>query len=179
MNRFVPAVALALLTGLTVSACSSKSNNTPTTPTDNNTVKFTATMNAQNEVPAISNAVDANATGVATITFHLTRDAANNVTAATVDYVVTLAGFPAGTPLTNAHIHAGAAGVGPGNVVGPTSLAAGEVTLANGTGGFTKTAQPLDAAVAQNILNDPASFYFNVHTQANTGGAVRGQLVKQ
>jgi hypothetical protein len=176
MHRFVPTVALAALVAVSASACSNK---TQTTPTDNNTARFTAPMNAANEVPAIGNAVDANGVGVATITFHLTRDAANNVTAATVDYVVNLSGFPAGTSLTNAHIHIGAAGVGPGNVVVPTTLVGGEVVLTNGSGGFTKNGVNGDAAVVQNILNNPAGFYFNVHTAANTGGAVRGQLVKQ
>jgi hypothetical protein len=29
------------------------------------------------------------------------------------------------------------------------------------------------------ILNNPAGYYFNVHTALNGGGAVRGQLVMQ
>jgi len=178
MHRLVPAVALAVITGLGGAACSSKSNNTPT-PIDNNTVRFTVTMNPQNEVPPITNAVDANGTGTASITFHLTRDSANNVTAATADYVVTLNNFPAGTTLTGAHIHTGAAGVGPGGIVAQGIITSGEIVLANGSGGFTKNGVSVDAAVAQNILNNPAGFYFNVHTQANAGGAVRGQLIKQ
>jgi len=177
MHRFISAVMLTALVVASASACSSKKS--PTTPTDNNTVRFTSTLNAANEVPAIANAADANGIGTASITFHLTRDAANNVTAATVDYVVTLSGFPAGTSLTNAHIHIGAAGVGPGNVVVQTTLGAGEVVLTNGSGGFTKNGVSADAAVAQNILSSPAGFYFNVHTAANAGGAVRGQLVMQ
>jgi hypothetical protein len=177
MQRFVPIVALTVLVGVSAGACSKKT--TQPTPADPNTVLFTSALLASNEVPAIGNAADANGIGTASITFHLTRDASNNVTAATADYVVTLSGFPAGTPLTNAHIHVGAAGVGPGNVVAATSLASGEVVLTNGSGGFTKNGQNVDAATAQSILNNPAGFYFNVHTQANAGGAVRGQLVKQ
>src|SRR5262249_10815378 len=32
-------------------------------------------------------------------------------------------------------------------------------------------------ANAQSIISNPAGFYFNVHSSANTGGAARGQLV--
>ena len=58
-----------------------------------------------------------------------------------------------------------------------TTLVAGEVTLANGSGSFTKTTS-VDPAVAQNIINNPAGFYFNIHSTLNPGGVARGQLVK-
>jgi hypothetical protein len=35
------------------------------------------------------------------------------------------------------------------------------------------------AEVMNNILANPAGFYFNAHTVLNPGGAVRGQLVRQ
>jgi hypothetical protein len=34
-------------------------------------------------------------------------------------------------------------------------------------------------ADAQAIINNPAGYYFNVHTALTPGGAIRGQLVKQ
>jgi hypothetical protein len=37
----------------------------------------------------------------------------------------------------------------------------------------------VDAALAQTIINNPAGYYFNIHTAANPGGVARGQLVKQ
>ena len=37
----------------------------------------------------------------------------------------------------------------------------------------------IDPSIAQNMINDPDGFYFNVHTTLNTGGAIRAQLVKQ
>jgi hypothetical protein len=94
-----------------------------------------------------------------------------------VTFVVNLSGFPAGTPINIAHIHTGATGVN-GAVLVSTTLAAGEVVLATGSGSFTKTATGVDAAVAQSIVNNPAGFYFNAHSTLNGGGVVRGQLVK-
>ncbi|MFN7982461.1 MAG: CHRD domain-containing protein [Vicinamibacterales bacterium] len=164
---------LALAAGLLVSACS-KSTTSPTTTAA--PPKFTATLLPANEVPAITNA-DASATGTATITLNVTKDAAGNVTAATADFAVTLAGFPANTTLTGAHIHTGAAGA-TGGVLVNTGLANGEVVLANGTGGINKLNVTVDPAVAQAIINGPSGYYFNVHTSLNTGGAARAQLVR-
>ncbi len=92
--------------------------------------------------------------------------------------MVTLAGFPPGTVLTGAHIHQAPAGSSAG-VIWNTALASGEVTLTNGSGGFSKLSIPAPTLeLPQAIINDPAGFYFNVHTQANTQGAVRNQLTK-
>ena len=52
------------------------------------------------------------------------------------------------------------------------------MTNAAGTASFTKVAAGQDAAVVQGIVNNPAGFYFNVHSTLNGGGVVRGQLVK-
>jgi hypothetical protein len=34
-------------------------------------------------------------------------------------------------------------------------------------------------SLAQQILNTPSDFYFNVHSSLNPSGIARGQLVKQ
>ena len=165
------AVALAL-----VAAGCSKSTTAPsTTPTK---PTFTAALSTANEVPPITG-VEAGGRGDATITFDGPRDASGNFTGpVAVTFVVNLSGFPAGTPLNIAHIHTGAAGVA-GGVLISTTLAAGEVvTTAAGTASFTKVASNQDAAVSQSIVNNPAGFYFNVHSTLNGGGVVRGQLVK-
>jgi CHRD domain len=164
------AVALAFV-AVGCSKSSTSPSTTPTKPT------FTASLSAANEVPPITNA-ESGGRGDATITFDGPRDASGNFTGpVSVTFVVNLSGFPAGTPINIAHIHTGAAGVA-GGVLVATTLAAGQVNLANGSGSFTSTQPAVDAAVAQSIVNNPAGFYFNAHSALNPGGVVRGQLVK-
>ena len=55
-------------------------------------------------------------------------------------------------------------------VVGPRYKAAGSLNL---------TTSSLSQDQAQQIVANPAGFYFNVHTNANPTGAVRGQLTRQ
>jgi hypothetical protein len=166
---------LALGLSLAAFGCGDDSPSTPTPPAD---PRFTATLLPGNEAPTPVTNADASGSGTVTVTMHNTKDAAGNITAATADFTVTLTGFPAGTTLTGAHIHPGAAGVA-GGVIWSLGLTAGEFVLANGAVTFTKSAvSPADVATAQGILNNPAGYYFNVHTTLNTGGAVRGQLVR-
>jgi hypothetical protein len=89
--------------------------------------------------------------------------------------MVNLSGFPAGTPVNMAHIHQAAVGQN-GNVVVSTTLAPGEVMLNNGSGTFTRSGIAVTPDVANQILNNPAGFYFNIHSTLNPGGAARGQL---
>lgn len=152
-------------------------DDSPTAP-DNNTVVFTASMTSAQEVPAVSNA-EAGATGTATITFNLTRSATNAITAATINFTATVSNMPAGSSLLRAHIHTGAAGVA-GGVLVDTGLTPGAaISIVNGAGTLTFNGVSVDATVAQNILDNPAGFYFNVHSVLNPGGVVRGQLVRQ
>jgi hypothetical protein len=175
MNRLWIA-GIVLTVALGAPACSDKDED----PSDtvNNTPRFQAALLQSNEFPVIDNA-DRTGSGIANITLHLTRDGSNNITAATIDFVVTLQNFPANTTLTGAHIHPGRAGTS-GSVLVNANVASGEIVLsATGSGSINKLAQPITAEQAQNIINDPAAFYFNVHTTLSTGGAVRGQLVAQ
>jgi hypothetical protein len=155
------AVAIALV-AVGCSKSSTSPSSTPTKPT------FTAALSTQNEVPPITNA-ESGGRGDATITID---QAANSVT-----FVVNLNGFPAGTPINIAHIHEAAAGSN-GAVRVATTLAAGQVVLASGSGSFTSVATGQDAALLQAIINNPAGFYFNAHSTLNPGGVVRGQLVR-
>lgn len=141
------------------------------------TVTMTAQLMPSNEVPPVKNA-EAGGTGSASVALKTVRDAQNAVSSVTADIVVNLSGFPAGTAVTMAHIHRGAAGKN-GDVVVNTGLAAGEVVLTDGSGTFTKTGIAVTPAVAQEILADPAGFYVNVHTTLNPSGVARGQLARQ
>jgi CHRD domain-containing protein len=155
-------VIFALALAVAAAGCSSS-----TSPSTTNKPTFTADLRPSNEVPPISNA-EAVGSGTATITFD----------GNTATFVVNLIGFPPGTPINIAHIHQAAAGTN-GSIVFNTSLGAGEVVLANGTGSFTKSGiAPADPAIMQAIINNPSGFYFNVHSTLNPGGVARGQLVK-
>lgn len=172
-----------LLIGIAVvaAACGSSSPSSPSAQP--NTIVFTAAMSANQETPPVTNA-DQNGKGNATITFHLTRDNAGTITAATVDFVYSLSGFPAGTQIILTHIHEGGAGIGPGPVKVNSGLSPGTaITLADGTAtnitfnGLTTFVDGLPGI--QKIIDNPGGYYFNVHSTINTGGAVRGQLVRQ
>ena len=168
----VLAAAFALLSA---AGCGSTSSST-TSPTATTTPLFTAVLSPANEVPPVTNA-ESVVSGNVTVTLNTNKDSAGNITSANATFAVTLGGFPAGSAVNIAHIHEGATTCAC-PVVGNTTLAAGDVTVANGLASFTKTAITVDPAVAQRILNTPANFYFNVHTTLSPGGVARGVLVR-
>jgi len=175
MKRYVM-VGIAVL----AAACGSSSPSSPSGQP--NTIVFTAAMAASNEVPPITNA-DQNARGNASITFHLTRDSSGTITAATVDYVYSLTGFPAGTVIRATHIHEGGPTIAGGVVIDSTLSPATAITLADGSTTnitFNNLAPaPAGLSIIQRIIDNPNGFYFNVHSNLNPGGAVRAQLVRQ
>jgi len=182
--RTAPAVVAAAL-AILVAGCGSGSSSTgspsPSPVPGNNTtqVKFIAQLTTAAETPPIVPPdPEAGGTGTANITLNVTKDAAGNISATTADFQVNLNGFPNGTPINIAHIHLGAAGVSGGIHVN-TGLVAGDLVLTNGSGSFTKNAVPVTADDANGILNNPANYYFNVHSTLHGGGVARGQLVKQ
>jgi hypothetical protein len=170
MNRLVLlVVGLSVLTG----ACSEDSPTAPTAGTTSTTT-FTVALSPGNEVPPISNA-DASGSGTATIALTVARDGSGNITSATANFQIGVSGFPAGTTVTDAHIHNGAAGSNAGVYVN-TTLVSGELPLANGSGSIAKNGINVPADRAAAILANPAAHYFNVHTALNAAGAIRGQL---
>jgi hypothetical protein len=170
-----PLSIIAIALSLFVAGCSDDSS-TPNTPSPSTNPIFTASLVPSNEVPPVTNA-ESTVTGNVTITMTTTRDSGGNITAATANFAVTLGGFPAGSTVNLAHIHPGAAGTN-GSPVVNLALQPGEVTVANGLSSFTKNNITVDPAVANQIVNNPANFYFNVHSTLNPGGFARGQLVK-
>jgi len=171
MNRLLGIAALVSALALSA-AC----NDSPTEPGDE-TIRFTAQLSPANEVPPVTNA-EVSGSGTVTIDFNINRNSSGTITSATADFQVTLNGFPAPTPLTMAHIHGGASGA-IGDILVNTGLAPGEVSLANGSGSVTKTNVSVTANIAQDIISNPANYYFNVHSPLNPAGMARGQLVRQ
>ena len=169
MSRWIAASAVFVCL-VAVGACDDDDG--PTAP--GNDVRLLAGLSPFNEVPVVTNA-ERSGSGLAQITLRVTRNAANVITAATADFEVSLTAFPAGTTLTGAHIHTGAAGTA-GGIVVDSGLTAGQVVLTNGSASFTRNGVVVTPTVAQNILNNPAGFYFNVHSTTNAPGMARGQL---
>jgi CHRD domain-containing protein len=178
MKRFTIG-AMVLAAGLTAARCGGSNNATPTGPSNTGPIVFSVQMSAANEVPPITNA-ESNGRGTATITFNVPRDASGNPTGSgSANFSVQLSGFPSNTAAIAAHIHPGAAGVNGTVLVPVTGLsAAAPILMTDGTGNLTFNNIDLSQTNAQAILNNPAGYYFNVHTPANGGGAVRGQLVR-
>ena len=162
-----------LVLGCVVAGCSSDA---PMSPSSVSSAMFTALLLPSSEVPPVTGS-EANGSGTATLKFNLAKDSAGNITAATMDVTVSVSGFPSGTALTASHIHPGAAGVN-GGVLVNFGLSPGEISFATGTGSFTKQGVTLTVEQANSILANPAAFYLNIHTTANSGGVARGQLTR-
>lgn len=165
MKRVTMAVAVAVAV-LAIGAAGCNSDASPTNPSDISV--FTVQLSALNEVPPVTNA-ETTARGTAVITVNRATN--------TIDFGVSLNGFPDGSTIRVAHIHGpnGPAGVNRPVVV-DTTLAPGNVTLVNGAGTFNFERVTASAAVITAILAEPQNHYFNVHSVLNGGGAVRGQL---
>jgi len=177
MKRFSIIPVLTVAMAVLAASCS-KDN--PTTPAaDDNHVQFKATLLPANEVaPNIVTGPEAAGSGTATIDFNLVKDAAGAITSGTVNFRVDVTGFPATTAITLSHIHTGAAGVS-GGVLVSADVSPGQVVLTNGAVTYSRLNLVLKPVDAQAIINNPAGFYFNVHTAAFPQGVMRGQLVKQ
>jgi CHRD domain len=171
MNRFS-----ALIVGLSILAVGCGDYSAPTAPTPGTTTTstFTVPLSPANEVPAITNA-DASGRGTAIIALTVTKDDAGNITSASANFQINVTGFPAGTRVTDAHIHNAATG-GNGGAIVNVGLTAGELAITNGSGSITKNGINVPADRAAAILSNRAGHYFNVHTALNPDGAIRGQL---
>jgi hypothetical protein len=134
------------------------------------TVTWTAQLNGGNEVPGVVTG----SVGTATVTW--------NFTTHTGTYRVDVYKLPTG--VTASHIHAGANGV-----AGPVVVNFAPVANTSNDFGFGGTISCTDvvprAAQGINSCEDfeqmlaLSNGYVNVHSTANPGGEIRGQLVRQ
>jgi hypothetical protein len=165
-----------LVFGLCMLAVGCGDSSSPSAPSSGSTTTttFTVPMAPANEVPPVTNA-DASGSGTAVIALVVTKDAGGAITSATANIQISVSGFPAGTTVTDAHIHNGLAGSNAGVYVS-AGLSSGELVLTNGSGSIAKNGISLPSDRAAAILANPAGHYFNVHTALNPGGSIRGQL---
>src|SRR5262245_15432090 len=123
-------------------------------------IVFTANLAPANEVPPIANAENSGR-GAAQITFDVVRDGTGAISSGTVSFHFQLSGFPSPTTVVAAHIHTAGAGVN-GPVLVNTGIVATAPVAFNGDGvaTFSATGISVPAATIQNIVNNPAAFYF-------------------
>ena len=172
MHRSIAFFAIAAC--VLLAGCGSNSNTTAPSAAP---AIFSAQLFPVNEVPSVTGS-ESVGHGAVQVQFDLTRDAAGTITAATATFYFQLTGYPPGTTIVGAHIHPAPAGVN-GPVIISTGIASANTrVLENGSGEFTFRGVVADPAVVQQIINNPAAFYFNVHSPANPGGFSRGQLVR-
>lgn len=133
-------------------------------------ITFTAQLHGGNEVPGVVTG----SVGTSTVTWNTATKAGT--------YRVDVYNMPVGT--TASHIHAGAAGVG-GPVIINFTVPAGGISNDYALSG-TFGCSDVTARAAQGI-NSCEDFeqalllnntYVNVHSTANPGGEIRGQLIR-
>jgi len=146
----------AIVVAATAVACGSDSNTvTPKAPT------YTATMNGANEVGPKAVPGTGNATVVKN--------------GATYTYTVTYTGMTGN--LTGGHIHGPAATGVNANVIVPFDIT-GAGTSGTLTGTFTGTNNVNISPDSLDKLMASGNAYVNLHTAANGGGEIRGQLTQ-
>lgn len=143
------------------------------------TIIFTAQMFAANEVaPVVVNATETAANGLATVTLDIVSSG-GTITSAVSRFDVSMTGLASNSVIILSHIHEGSAAVnGPVRVDSGLSPAA-PVPANGGSTSYSRSNLATSPAVAQGIINNPAGWYFNVHTALSPGGVARGQLVRQ
>jgi hypothetical protein len=148
----------AIVASATALACGSDNN--IITPT---IVTFGTTMNGAGENPA------KNVPGVGTATIVKT--------AGVYTFTINYSGMSG--PLTGGHIH-GPAGTGVNaNIIVPFANATGAAASGTLTGTFTSTNTATISNDSLDVLMTNGNAYVNLHTAANPGGEIRGQLLRQ
>jgi hypothetical protein len=149
LNLFY-AAALVLMAGF-ISSCDKDEDPPPNTDVIYN---INATLSGANEVPANAST----ATGTATGKY--------NATSRLLTYTVNWTGLTG--PATAGHFHSPAL---PGVNASPLVFF---LLQNNGNAGTTSGSATLSAAQGQDLID--GKFYANIHTAANSGGEIRGQV---
>jgi uncharacterized protein (TIGR03437 family) len=129
---------------------------------------FRAQLSSSNEVPPVDGNVASGKATISIVRGGTERDPVNFVEFQ-VDYLFTI-----NATITGMHIHSAAAGTN-GPIVVDSGLPNGPIAVEAGKRGAIK-AVVRDSQWAQAIERNPSAFYVNLHTTANPGGVMRGQL---
>jgi uncharacterized protein (TIGR03437 family) len=135
---------------------------------------FRTRMLPSNEVPPIANL---DASGSCSVTALATRDSSGQINGGVTIFDVNYR-FPGDITFTGLHLHNGRAGVNAGVVIG-TNLSAANPVQGSGSGAINRHVPILTATQMTNfraLFADPSGLYCNLHTTANPGGAIRGQM---
>ncbi|CAN5820058.1 CHRD domain-containing protein [soil metagenome] len=162
-SRIIAGVA-TLTTFGTFAACGSDSA-IAVDPTP--TVTYISQLNSANERP---NPNASTATGTATYTLK----------GNTLSFVITVTGLTG--PATASHIHVGAASASGGVIVPFVTGSVQSGNLTAGTIDLTSTISNGTSTITGDslkVLLNNGNAYTNVHTSANGGGEIRGQIIKQ
>lgn len=157
LNRYSKVAVLVLTTSTSAAIMVACGNSTaPAKAT------YTATMTGAKQIPAVSTS----ATGTATFTDNTTS----------IDYAINVSGI---TGVNASHIHLGDASTNGAIIINlfvpTTATGAVNGTLVTGTiTNATNSAVSLDSL---RVLFKNGKSYVNVHTNANPGGEIRGQVV--
>jgi hypothetical protein len=162
MKKSIASIAVMALTILSVASMMMRSARA-------DIVTFQAQLLAANEVPPVSNA-DLNSFGSVVVVI----DTTNNTSR--FDWSVN---GVAASSIILSHIHEAPAGVNGSVRIDSGISPASPIPVVDGGALFSKSGIVSPADVVQRILANPAGFYFNVHSNLNPGGVVRGQLVRQ
>lgn len=128
------------------------------TPVSGQFVTFAGEMRGANEAPTptTSNAVGAYFITVDVFNKTLTWDVQSNVANPTL-----------------AHIHPGAAGTANSPLI---TFASGASAFTNGRTSGTTSIASLSDTQLNDLITNPQNYYVNVHSSANPGGEIRGQM---
>ena len=137
-------------------------------------------MSPDNEAPP----VDLKASGVAVVTLLRAFDSNGIFASGWTTYALNYTGFPTDTSFTGFHIHDGGAGVnGPVIINSGIGGGANAVPSPTGSGSLlydipiarTDATFAAETATLNDLFDNPAAHYINIHTTVNPGGAVRSQ----
>jgi CHRD domain len=164
MDRQSKTAAAALAAMMAVTGAMLACSSNPTAPAQSTT--YVAQMSGANEVPSV--AVGASGTGRFTLTGR------------TLSYVITVNGM-SGT-VAASHSHGGAAGAN-GTILYPFTAAAVQAgQVASGSIDLDQPVSNGSSSISGDsllTLLNAGLLYTNVHTAANPGGEIRGQITQQ